>query len=876
MLPRFLFGILLCFLFLASTARAQDRVGGARKQATALSVGGDVIRLDGRLDDQPWRRATAITEFLQKEPIEGATPTEQMDVRFAYDATGLYVGARMYSRDPRMIQAPLGRRDEVATQSENIIVSLDTFLDRRTAYSFGVSASGVRLDRFHPQDDETRFDAGFDPVWEVQTNIDEQGWTAEFWIPFSQLRFNEQATQTWGLNIRRFTPTLQEEDYWVLVPRTERAWASRFGELRGIESIRRTRRVELLPFIVGSTTRDSQREAANPFDTAHNLAGRVGLDMKMGLGPSLTLQATVNPDFGQVEADPAEVNLSVIPTRFVEKRPFFTEDAQLLATFGQTSYYSRRIGARPLIQASADFVDYPEATTILGAAKLTGRIRPRTSLGILAAVTDDEAARLATRGSPLITKTRVTAPAAYGLARVQREFGQLGSTASVMVIGMRRALGAADPLAALLSRSTFSGSADTVLRFKGGEYEFRMGAGGQIVNGEPSAIERLQRSSVHFAQRPDKQYAQLDPTLTSLRGFWARPSLQRVSGRHWIWSASTAFQSPSLELNDTGFISGADGIQPTVRLSYRETTPGRFLRNYSIEIADRGEWNFGGDRQRNTIQPSVNVTWKNFWTTRVSVGFNQRTKNATLTRGGPLMEEPTRWSSTATVNNGTTAQTGWSGTATIARDEDGGWSRRFNGSFSFRPSPQWQLAVTPLYDRLVYTQQYVTTLGAGRPATYDKRYVFAEIERSTLSTQFRMGYTLKPDLNLDVYAEPFAASGRYYNYGELLRPSTRERLAYGASGTSVTPQSDGSLIVSADGNPFAVDNHDFNVRSFRNTTVLRYEWRLGSTLYLVWQQNRHAENSMGTRVGLGDMFSSLTDQGTNVFLVKTSFWLPVR
>ena len=875
-MPRLLLYGVLCLLCLASPARAQDRAGGARKEATALPVGGDAIRVDGRLDDQSWRRAPAITEFFQKEPIEGAVPTERMDVRFAYDATGLYIGARMYSRDPKMIQAPLGRRDEVDTQSENIIVSLDTFLDRRTAYSFGVSASGVRLDRFHPQDDEATFDAGFDPVWAVQTRIDEQGWTAEFWIPFSQLRFNEQATQTWGLNVRRFTPTLKEEDYWVLVPRTQRAWASRFGELRGIESIRRTRRVELLPFIVGSSTMNSQREKTNPFDTAHNLVGRVGLDMKMGLGPSLTLQATVNPDFGQVEADPAEVNLTVIPTRFVEKRPFFTEDAQLLTTFGQTSYYSRRIGARPIISASADFVDYPAATTILGAAKLTGRIRPRTSLGILAAVTDDEAARLVTRGSPLITKTLVTAPAAYGLARVQREFGKLGSTASVMVIGMHRVMGTADPLAALLSRSTFSGSADTLLRFKGGEYEFRVGAGGQTVNGEPAAVERLQRSTVHFAQRPDRQYAQLDPTLTSLRGFWARPTLQRVSGRHWLWSASTVLQSPSLELNDTGFLTGADGIQPTVRLSYRETKPGRFLRSYSIAIADLGEWTFGWDRQRNTIQPSVNVIWKNFWTTLVSVDFNQRTQNATLSRGGPLMQEPVRWSSTATVGNGTTAQTGWSGTATIGRDEDGGWTHHLNGSFSFRPSPQWKLSVTPLYDHLVYTQQYVTTLGAGRPVTYDKRYVFAEIERSTLSTQFRTSFTLKPDLNLDVYAEPFATSGRYDHYGELLRPGTRERLTYGASGTSVTPQPGGSLIVTAGGNPFRLDNRDFNVRSFRNTTVLRYEWRLGSTLYLVWQQNRHAETSMGTQVGLGDMFSSITDQGTNVFLVKTSFWLPVR
>ena len=240
------------------------------------------------------------------------------------------------------------------------------------------------------------------------------------------------------------------------------------------------------------------------------------------------------------------------------------------------------------------------------------------------------------------------------------------------------------------------------------------------------------------------------------------------------------------------------------------------------------------------------------------------------------MGEPSGWSSTATVSNSTTAQTRWSSTGTVGHDEDGGWSGHVNGSFSFHPGPRWQLSVTPLYDRLVYTQQYVTTLSGGRPETYGKRYIFSEIERSTLATQFRMNFTLKPDLNLDIYAEPFAASGRYSDYGELWRPGTRERLTYGTSGTTVTPQPDGGLAVSVGGTSFPLSNRDFNVRSFRNTTVLRYEWRPGSTLYLVWQQNRHAEDPIGARVGVGDMFGSMTEPGTNVLLIKTSFWLPAR
>ena len=239
------------------------------------------------------------------------------------------------------------------------------------------------------------------------------------------------------------------------------------------------------------------------------------------------------------------------------------------------------------------------------------------------------------------------------------------------------------------------------------------------------------------------------------------------------------------------------------------------------------------------------------------------------------METPRGWTSTATVANSTTAQTRWLGTARLGGDEDGGWTREINGTFSFRPGPRWQLAVTPLYERLVYTQQYVTTRSGGRPETYGRGYIFANIERSTFSTTYRLNFTLKPDLNLDVYAEPFAASGRYYDYGELLLPDTRQRLTYGTSGTSIVRQPDGSLVVSAGGSPFRLTNRDFNIRSFRSTIVMRYEWRPGSTLYVVWQQDRNAQDPVGGRVGASDMFRSITEPGQNVFLIKTSFWLPV-
>ena len=480
-----------------------------RKQATAVRIDDGVIRVDGRLDETVWQSAPAMTDFIQKEPVEGAPPSEETEVRFVYDGGALYIGARMRSQGPAGIQAPMSQRDGGLEQAEYVLVSLDTFLDRRTAVAFGVTASGVRLDRFYPGDDETTFDDGFDPVWTARTNVDEEGWTAELWIPFSQLRFTDEVQQLWGLNVYRFVPTLNEYDYWAPVPRTQRAWASRFGNLQGLEGIRESRRIELLPYLAGSSIVNGDRDLANPFDDGRNLASRVGADVKIGLGPDLTLEATFNPDFGQVEADPAEVNLTGFETFFTEKRAFFVEGARLLNPARLNNFfYSRRIGAPPSVSVPGDYIDYPRTTTIISAAKITGRLSPRTSVGILGAVTDEETAQVSGDESPLIQDFRVAARTAYGVARMQQEFGRSASTVSVMASGVHRDIGAQDPLAALLPQNALSLGGDSLLRFKGGEYELDLHALGTYVSGEAPAIERIQRSAVHYLQRPDRTVRQ--------------------------------------------------------------------------------------------------------------------------------------------------------------------------------------------------------------------------------------------------------------------------------------------------------------------------------------------------------------------------------
>ncbi|MEE8348686.1 MAG: DUF5916 domain-containing protein, partial [Acidobacteriota bacterium] len=805
-------------------------------------------------------------------PSEGADPTEKTEIRFVYHNGGLFVGARMHKEPGSVIQAPMGRRDR-GEQAEHLLIALDTFLDRRTAYVFGVTASGVRLDRFHPKDDEDSFDEEFDPVWQARTSIDEEGWTAELWIPFSQLRFNPGDKLVWGLNVRRFTPTLNAEDYWVPVPRTITAWASRFGDLEGLEGLTSNRRIEVLPYVAGSSNIMGNRDPLNPFDRGGNLGTQAGADLKIGVGPNLTLDATFNPDFGQVEVDPAEVNLSANETMFPEKRPFFTEGARLMNFTAATNFfYSRRIGARPTGPATGDFVDYPKESTIVAAAKLTGRLSSGTSLGVLAAVTQEETARVFNLNSEETTQVRVAPRTLYGLARIQQEFGPDASTVSGMATVVHRDVEPGDPLAALLARRAFGFAADSVLRFKGGLYELSSYAGMTLVQGEPEAISRVQRSSAHFAQRPDRDYARFDPTLRSLPGYKAGAIFRRTGGRHWIWSATGISESPGFEANDIGRLNSADSYTLNGDLRWRETEPGELLRGYWIGVSQNNEWSHGGDRQTKRLRFYSSQTWKNFWTTEASFNRDFRHADSRLTRGGPLMETPKRWSLNLELHNNQSSATSWSGELDIAGSEDGDLTRRFRGSLAFRPGDRWQLSIEPDFFRQINTQQYITTLEGGRPETFGRRYVFGSIDRNTNSVQFRLGFTFKPDLNLDVYAEPFAASGHYQKLGELAQPSTRLRRTYGAPGTTIVPQPDGSFVVTDGEATFRLENPDFNVHSFRLNVVLRWEWRPGSTLFFVWQQDRNLREAIGDRIGLGDPFRSLTAPGNNFFVIKTSFW----
>ena len=864
-----------------------------QKAATAVKVPTGAIDVDGKLTETVWTQVPVLGDFVQKDPIEGAAPTDKLEIRLAYDEEALYVAARVTSKDPSNIQAPMSRRDNIH-QAEHIWISLDTYRDRRTAYSFAIAASGVRGDWYHPSDNENDIVTSFDPVWQASANIDGTGWTAEMRIPFSQLRFNAADEQEWGVNFDFWSPSRNEDVFWIPVPKKESGWSSWMGTLRGIRGIKPNRRLEVMPYVASNSTVNDNRDQQNPFDNGRNVVGRVGGDLKMGVGPNLTLEATVNPDFGQVEADPAEVNLSAFETFFSEKRPFFLEGSQILSGRGASWFYSRRIGARPRGGATGDYVQYPDNSTILGAAKLTGQLANRTSVGVLAAATGRESARqfdLATGG---FSDTLVAPLTLFGVSRVSRQFGPNQSSVGAILTGVHRDLGAASPLRRIMNENAVSGAADFQLRFKGNAYTLAGWSGFSHVMGDSLQIANLQLSSARYYQRPDAKAYQLDSSRTSLTGFIGGLDFSKNTGKNWLYGGFLGTETPGFEINDIGRISTSDGINAGAWLMYRETVPRDFYRNYHVRFDTFEERNYDLDPQFHFVQADAGLTFRNFWNLNVTAWRDFRGVDSRLTRGGPNMGTPFYDVGIISLSNRSSAKTRWQGRVYYGKDDLGAIVNRLSGLLAFKPSTQWDFSISPNFLRAQTSRQYFTTRDDGGPLTFGRRYVFAFLDQSVFTSVVRLNYAITPDLTLEMYGEPFAISGRYDEFGELPNANARRLRKYGTDGTSVVRNNDGSItvtdnVIPTPGTPtqFTLPFSDFNVRSWRSNMVLRWEYRPGSTLYVVWQQNRSAEVANGDLVsfsGLADPFRrrvgrfgfddpTVSHQMTNFFAIKLNYWL---
>lgn len=844
------------------------------KRATATRLSGPPPRVDGRLDDAAWTGVTAIEDFEQQRPIEGATPSERTRVFVRYDDDAIYIGARMYRADPGQILRSVSRRDGSAN-AEHLQITFDTHRDRRTGYAFVISAAGVRGDFHHSADDEHRGrESQYDPVWEGSAVIDSLGWTAEMRIPFSQLRFPTADTQEWGFQLDRWMPDKNEDLQWIMIPTKETGYISRFGTLTGISGVKPRRPVELLPYVASDATRSAVTNTGDPF--RNPTKSRAGLDAKFGIGSNLTVDATINPDFGQVEADPAEVNLTAFETIVEERRPFFTEGAQLLRVEGPNYFYSRRIGGAPHLAASGDFVDQPRASTILGAAKLTGRTASRLSVGALLAVTDRANAQVFNIDSNATSQVLVEPRTEYAVVRLQQELGGQASTFGGMLSMMRREIGADTALAARVTNQAYAGGVDWRIRWLQGRYAVSGYAGFSYVEGDSLAIGRIQRSSAHYFQRPDGRYLDYNTARRSLAGYTASIRADKDAGRRILWGAQLSTESSGYEVNDVGRLQSADGIDYNADIQVRETEPGRYFRNWRLGFVTRGAFNYGGDRTNEEWNQNTTLTFLNFWTFNLNTKFDLPTLDDRLTRGGPLMRTAFSWGQEYRLNSATGSRVGWRANFSWNRDGLGGWRNNASGGITLRPAPRWQLSLDPNYQVSTDARQYVATVtDAAATATYGARYVFAYVDRVTTSLRTRLNYAFSPSLTLEGYAEPFAASGRYHGIGELRAPQTNALRTYGTDGTTMTRMPDGSYVIVPAGTPFTLENRDFNVLSFRSNVVLRWEWHPGSTLFVVWQQNRRASEALGEPVRAGDLLNTTRAGGDNYFALKLSYWLPL-
>jgi hypothetical protein len=876
---------------MAAPATAQTADPGAGKVARAVRVVGPSPHIDGHLDDPVWATANWFSDFTQKVPVEGGVPTDRTEVAFAYDDAALYVGARLYSSRVAEIPRPVTRRDQFSN-AEYFIVALDPYHDKRTGYSFSISSGGVQGDSYHPQDEEDNRDPAFNPVWEAQIQFDSLGWYVEMRIPFSQLRFNRQAVQEWGLNINRWRPGFNEDIYWVMIPLSTSGFFSHFGTLIGMDKIVPSRRAEVIPYVASTASFSGASGAGNPFNDGSTMESRAGGDIKAGLGSNLTLDATVNPDFGQVEADPAVVNLTAFETFFPEQRPFFVEGNQLLQGNGPGYYYSRRIGGAPQGSATAEFVDAPSYATIIGAAKLTGRTSSGMSVGALTALTQREYAQTYDSSTSTFGKVAVEPMTAYLVGRAQQEFGKSASTIGVTLTGLARSFNDAPGLADQMNSQAASGGVDWLLRLRNGEYQLSGYAGFSHIRGTESAVALVQESSAHYFQRPDQGYATFDPTRTSLSGYTAALSADKTGGKHWTGGAVLSTESPGFELNDVGRLSSADDIDASAYVNFRQNSEGRVFRRYRLGAALASGWNYGGTRTYSVYRLNTNYTWKNWWNTYIGVFYRPRSTSDDLTRGGPLM--------------GTLRSTGvdFSGfgneakSTTVGVNFGGQWnelgasSTYVNVRLGARPGSRWQLSVAPNWQHAVNAQQYIGLVDGGTPATYGGRYIFSWVDQTTLSMQLRLNYSFTPRLTLEVYAEPFASSGNFSRYGELTAAGASTLRTYGTDNTTIVADPSGNYQVTDanNGQTFPIANNDFNVLSYRSNVVMRWEWRPGSALFLIWQQNRSSNCSAGydtgmcyqpnvtpgSGLGLGDLAAARGAPGDNVVVVKATYWLSVH
>jgi hypothetical protein len=860
------------------------------------------IDVDGRLDEAVWAEAPAITDFIQSNPDEGEPGSQPTELRVAFDDNAIYIGATLYDSFP--ITTRLQRHDIGAGDFDFIMINLDSYHDHETSYNFAVNPSRSINDAVSSSGGGggRRSDISWDPVWEVATQITEEGWSAEMRIPFSQLRFSSDEEQVWGIQMRRAIHRNQEQVTFPFTPTLARGGASRYAHLEGIEGIRSGQRLELLPYVAARGEYlqlgvPSGVNFSNPYRSGSDYFGQAGLDLKYRLASNVTLDATVNPDFGQVELDPSVINLTAFETRFQERRPFFVEGGDIFrigeggpaGSAGQAPqlFYSRRIGRSPSgsVPSEAVFSDVASATTILGAAKVTGRVGDGWSLGFLEAVTSRETATYVDANQ--VVDQAVVAPRAnYLVGRLRRQVRGGLTRFGVFGTAVNRSLAGTD-LDGRLHSAAYSAGADFAHEWSNRTYRISTLFTGSLVRGDPDAIARTQQSSTRYYQRPDAAHLTLDANATSLGGYYAMVDIAKQAGALG-GKVAMAAASPGYEVNDMGFQSASDRLILDTNISYNHPDPGRILRQWDVLVSPGAVWNYAGDRVWTQVSGNFDFQLLNYWGGGARLGYNPPHDDDRLTRGGPLARTPSRLSGSLNVRSDGRRTTVGRLNYNWATEDGDSWSRSLSLNLTTNAGERLRLQLGPSVTRRHASAQYVTSVAdplADR--TFGRRYIFGGLDQTIVSLETTINFTFTSWLSLQLYVEPFISTGNYRELKELERPGTFRFLEYGTDIGTVSQDPGASYSVDPDGPgpaaPFVVPDRDFSYRSLLGNAVLRWEWRPGSTLFLVWQQSRisslRGDGPKGTDPWIGgldlsrdagDMFGTPAD---NIFAIKVNYWL---
>ncbi len=856
----------------------KDTVIAKKQYITALAE--KAPEIDGSLQDEAWSTVEWGGDFTQLEPNKGAAPSQKTAFKILYDAKNLYVAIRAYDTEPDKIVKRMSRRD--GFEGDWVEINIDSYFDHRTAFSFTASVSGVKGDEA-VSNNGNDWDSSWEPIWYLKTAVDQEGWVAEMRIPLSQLRFADKPIHTWGLQVNRRLFREQERSSWQYIPPDAPGWVHLFGELQGIAGVKPQKQLEIQPFVLAQAER-FEKETGNPFADGRDQSVSFGVDGKVGITSDVTLDFTINPDFGQVEADPSQVNLSAFQIFFPERRPFFVEGRNIL-NFPLTEsvaggnfnfdnlFYSRRIGGRPHHYpnlADGEFADQPDNITILGALKLTGKNKKGFSWGLLETVTAEEEAVVDLNGAR--RNTTVEPLTNFLVGRFQQDLKEGKTVFGGMVTAVNRDID--DAQLQFLHKEAYAGGLDITHFLKDRKYYLEGNISLSHVSGTPEAILQTQTASERFFQRPDAQHLTLDSTRTSLTGTSGTLKFGKASGDLVLQTGFT-WRSPQLALNDAGFLYSSDLLHHWTWAQYRLLQPFSIFRWMRLNGNEYLSFDFGGVNTYRGFNVNGHTQFKNFW--RISLGSTVEgapVSNADL-RGGPAIKYPG----------------GFNYWYAISTDDRKKLSLELN-HYNFRGNEHYA-RVQELYTGLAYRpinalnlslganisfnrndQQYVSTVSEGNR----DRYITATIDQETYSLEMRLTYMLTPNLSLQFWGQPFISSGNYSSFKEITTPKADEYKQrfqmFGPQQISYNPETETYRVDENSDQTidYEIGNPDFNVVEFRSNMVLRWEYIPGSTLFLVWNQGRSGLLPVNRSYRMASLSEGLLDvYPHNIFLIKYTY-----